>query len=1001
MKSDRFRELDHLLQQVLERPRDERESFLREACAGDGALERQIRILLDSAPSQADFLERPAIELAASSLAREQQGGPIGAAVVLDRAVSHYRVLERLASGGMGVVYKAEDTRLHRLVALKFLTDELAHDRNALQRFQREARTASALNHPNICTIYDVGEFDGHAFIAMEYLEGSTLKELIADTQGLEMGAVLTIGSQVADALDAAHAAGVIHRDIKPANILITRSGHAKVLDFGLAKIRGSDDAARGLSSATQHGMVVGTAAYMAPEQARGDSVDHRADIWALGLVLYEMATGVRPIAVVRLRVEKSPELELVVSKCLETDPDRRYQHVSALLTDLQRVKLDRSPRPALQRVMRAVTRRLANHWKGIGSVAAIVTLALGLLFWLRQPRTLTDRDTIVLADFENLTGESVFDGTLRQGLAVQLEQSPFLNILSDERIQDVLHLMGQASDVKLTPPLARDICERAAASAVVGGSVAKVGSEYVLGLRAANCRTGDVLLDQQTQASSKEDVLRALSEMARVFRGRTGEAVATVERHDTPLEEATTPSLEALRAYSAGRKVHVSSGPAALPLFKRATELDPKFAMAYAFLGTTYGELGQTAEAANAIRTAYELKDRTSDREEFFITASYDLRVTGNLEKAQQTCELWAQTYPRAWEPHGFLVGIILPVLGRYERAVAEGQKTLELNPDFAIAYKTLAFAYTELDRVAEAEATLRRAAERGLVSPDLIVLRYDLAFLRGNGAEMARLAASDLSTSGADDLMAEHEALTMAHSGRLLDATGRARRAVELAHQMAQPERAAQFEVSLAVWNALFGNFLEARQQAATALALSGKRDIAYGAAFALAVAGDAAQAQTITDGLERLYPEDTSVRFSYVPVLRAQLALRDGAPAKAVDSLQAATAYELGMPPSSFGAFLGAMYPVYVRGQAYLAAGQGAKAAAEFEKILKHRGVVVSDPIGALTHLQLGRARALSGDVVRAKSAYQTFLSLWAGADADVPVLQQAKAEYARLR
>jgi len=912
-----------------------------------------------------------------------------------------YRIIEIVGRGGMGIVYKAEDTRLHRLVALKFLTDELAHDREALNRFRREARTASALNHPNICTIYDVGEFDGHSFIAMEYLEGTTLKALIADTRGLELDAVLTIGSQIAGALDAAHAAGVIHRDIKPANILIGRLGHAKVLDFGLAKMCAPDDAAQDVSTATRFGTVVGTAAYMAPEQALGDSVDHRADIGALGLVLYEMATGARPMAVVRLRLEQFPELELLVSKCLETDPARRYQQASEVLADLQRMQRDRRPRSALQAITGVVTRGLASRWKALVSAAAVITLTTGILISLREPPTLTDKDTIVLADFENLTGEPVFDGTLRQGLAVQLEQSPFLNVVSEERIQDVLHLMGRPPDERLTLQLARDLCERAAGTAVVSGSVAKLGSAYVLGLRAANCRTGDVLVDQQTQAAGKEDVLGALSQMARAFRGRAGETLATVERHDTPLEEATTPSLEALRAYSAGRRVHASSGPAALPLFQRAIELDPKFAMAYAFLGTTHGELGQTEEAATAIRTAYELKDRTSDREGFFITASYDLRVTGNLEKAQQTCELWAQTYPRAWEPHGFLVGIILPVLGRYERAVVEGRKTLELNPDFAIAYKTLAFAYAELGEVGEAEATLRRASERRLVLPDLTVLQFDLAFLRGDRAEMARLAALDQGTSGADDLMAEHEALALAYTGRLRDAEDKARRAVDLAHQMAQPERSAQFEVGTAVWHALFGNRLAARRHAATALALSRKRDVAYGAAFALAVAGDAATAQALTDDLERRYPEDTSVRFSYLPVLRAQLALHGSAPAKAVDSLQAAMAYELGMPPSSFGAFFGAMYPVYVRGQAYLAGRQGAKAAAEFEKILQHRGVVVSDPIGALAHLQLGRARVLSGDIASARTAYQDFLTLWSGADPHIPVLEEAKAEYGRLR
>ena len=543
MDSHRWKQVDNVLQSTLDCEPDERDAFLRNACTGDEALEREVRSLLTLELRAERFLERPAMEVAARAVAQRHNGdAPESGDLPSGKTISHYRVIEKLGGGGMGVIYKAEDSRLNRFVALKFLSDELARDRDAVSRFQREARAASALNHPNIGTIYDVGEHEGRSFIVMEYLDGETLKQRIASAsreRRLEMQTVLSVGIEIADALDAAHSAGIVHRDIKPANIFINRLGHAKVMDFGLAKIRASTPRDADLStqtvSATNAGMIVGTWAYMAPEQARGEQVDRRADIWAFGLVLYEMATGKRPLAAVRLRVEESPELGRIISKCLENDRNLRYQHASEIRTDLQR----------LTSAGAASKTGIARSWMTI--VAATLALAIASYFYFHRAPKLTDKDTIVLADFENKTDDPVFDGTLRRGLAVQLEQSPFLSLVSDEHMQRVLGLMRQPPDAPLTPQLAREICERTASAAVLDGSIASLGRQFVLWLRARNCRTGDILDDEQVQVTRKEDVLNALSQIARKFRTRVGESLATVAKHDTPLAEASTPSLDAL----------------------------------------------------------------------------------------------------------------------------------------------------------------------------------------------------------------------------------------------------------------------------------------------------------------------------------------------------------------------------------------------------------------------------------------------------------------------
>jgi DNA-binding winged helix-turn-helix (wHTH) protein/tetratricopeptide (TPR) repeat protein len=639
-------------------------------------------------------------------------------------------------------------------------------------------------------------------------------------------------------------------------------------------------------------------------------------------------------------------------------------------------------------------------RWVWGGTVVALLLAVGALRVFFHRPPVFTEKDTVVLADFANSTGDPVFDGTLRQGLSVQLEQSPFLSFISEERIQQTLRLMGRPADVRLTPEIAREVCERTGSAAVLEGSIATLGSQYVIGLRAKNCRTGDVLDEEQVQAPRREDVLHALDQIATKFRTRVGESLTSVEKHDVPLAEATTPSLEALKAYSRGWQLVYSNPPAAIPFFTRAVEIDPQFAMAHAALGLMYGHTGESALAAAHTSRAYALRDRASDKERFFITAYYEGRATGNQEKAEQVCQAWSRSYPRDVTPHAFLSGFIYTGLGKYESAIEAAQKVIDLDPDASVGYLHLAENYHRLDRLAQAEDTLRRASERKVEMPDFLVLGYDMAFLRSDDAAMSRDVASAQSDPGAEDWMVLHEAFVLAYGGRLREARKMSLRASELAQQTGHRERSALFETGAALREAFVGNVADARQRTSVAFGLAKDREVEYGTALALALAGNSSQAQTLADDLEKNFPEDTAVRFSYLPVLRASLALNRHQASKAIELLENAAPYELATPRSKLQGFFGALYPVYLRGEAYLAAGQSTEAAAEFQKILDHRGIVISDPIGALARLELGRAYVLAGDKARANSAYQDFLSLWKDADPDIPILQKAKAEYAKL-
>ncbi|MGB8768545.1 MAG: protein kinase [Candidatus Korobacteraceae bacterium] len=1023
MDSERWKQIDGLLQAVLERPPEERDAFLRQACTGDEALECEVRSLLKSQQEAGTFLESPAIDAAARALALEQnKSGPDAGGSLIGQTISHYLIIEKLGGGGMGVVYKAEDIRLHRFVALKFLPDEIAHDPDALGRFQREARAASALNHPNICTIHDIGEQDGRSFLVMEFMDGATLKHHIP-SRPLELETLLDLAIEIADALDAAHSAGIVHRDIKPANIFVTRRGHAKVLDFGLAKIslrhEGLGMNASTLESITGAGAVLGTVAYMSPEQVRGKELDARSDLFSFGAVLYEMATGKlpfrgeslgdifdsilnsAPLPLVRLNPDLPPELESIIAKCLEKDRNLRYQHASEIRADLQRLKRDSdSGRLRASAQLRAPA-ATAKPWKLIiPAVAVLLVFLVAGFFYFHRPPKLTDKDTIVLADFTNTTGDAVFDGTLRQGLSVQLEQSPFLSIVPEQQVQQTLQMMGQKPDAKLTPEIARELCQRIASAAVLDGAIAQIGSQYLLTLKAVDCTSGKSLASAEAQASDKSHVLDALGKTASEMRNKLGESLSTVQKFDIPLEQATTPSLEALKSFSSGFQIHITAGDAAaIPFYKQAIELDPNFALAYAWMGIAYNNMGELSMDVESTRKAYELRDRTSEPEKYFITARFHKVVTGNLEKAEEALQLWIQAYPRAALPQTYLAGAIYPNTGQYERAVEAGREAIRLSPSFSPGYGPTIFDYLSLNRIDEAKATYEQARERKLKNSLFPLALYEIAFLQNDAAGMAQQVSSSAGTPGLEATLLANEADTAAYSGRLKSAREFSLQAVDSAERAGDKEAAATYTALSALREALFGNADEARRRAILAMRHPAGHDLQYASALAWAYAGDDERAQKLADDLSQRFPEATVVQFIYLPTLRAKLAVSKGNASEALEALRAAMPYELGDTTYSTYGWT-ALYPVYVRGEAYLAADQGKEAAAEFQKVLDYGGIVLNKPIGALALLQLGRAYALQGDATKARAEYEYFLNLWKVADPTIPVYQQAKAEYAKL-
>ena len=1033
MKPERWGEIERLYHAALEREPASRAAFLDEACAGDAELRREAASLLAHDGGAAGFIEAPVLEVAARELAGESTSQAETEPPAAPARVGGYQILSLLGRGGMGEVHLALDARLGRKVALKLLPAGFTADAGRVRRFEQEARSASALNHPNILTIYEIGEAPaedgGTHYIAAEYVEGETLRRRMAGApdKKMEPAEALDVATQMAAALAAAHEAGIVHRDIKPENVMLRPDGLVKVLDFGLAKLAepsvahldGQVPTVTGIS--TEPGVVMGTPSYMSPEQARGEKVDARADLFSLGVVLYEMVAGRAPFAgrtsgeviaailrdepppLALVAPDAPPELERVIGKALRKDRAERYQDTKDLLADLKGLRHRGEPETRVGETSSGVqpgggdtrrrgirpeggTPRAARRRPAIFAAAALAIAALAGWFYLSPGPALTEKDTILLADFENRTGDEIFDVALKQGLAIQLQQSPFLSLFPETRVRQTLREMNRPPDARVTAQTAREICERHGLKALIAGSIAPLGSHYAITLEAINGQNGESLAQEQAEAEGKEQVLRALSQAATRLRGKLGESLGSIRQFDKPLEQATTSKLEAFKAWSLGIE-HSYGGRVmeAIPLYRRAVELDPDFAQAYGVLSAVYWSTGRPGLAAEFAEKGYALKDRVNEYERLRITNFYHGFATGNLDKRIEVLKLLTQIYPRAANAGTHTdLSHTYAATGQYDEAVAEAREAMSINPNFYPPHRTLGWALLRLNRFAEARDSLTQSQEQKLDGPYSHVILYQIAFIEGDTAKMQ---AQDSWARGRPDeyLAFDWQIGGAAYAGRWRQAQALSRRAIELAAARDETqESAAQYAAEQALRGAAFGDCRRAGADAAHGLKLVRGRASLPRAALALALCGEADQAKHLADELIKLYPEDTIINGLWLPTIRAAAELRRGDAARAVEQLRTASRYEAAAE----------FWPQYLRGLALLKLGRGAEAGAEFRKILDHRGQGPLSVIYPLAHLGAARAAALGGDAAGSRRAYRDFLGAWKDADPDLPPMIEAR-------